>query len=326
MSGELIERYPGPGEYCPDCGERLRQPPGETNGTPSEPLTPEAYEQFQSRMLETWEALTPPPPRSGVLRRVALACIAVLAIVVAWVFFAWRPWSAASAAPVHVCGSSLTRQVAGDLVRAFAAQTHTPATRFDLSGDNGCDVRFSVATGASRSDAIALDGVVVVVHPRNPIGRLSEAQVRGIVGGSIADWSQVGGAPGRIEPVLPDESTDERRAIAATVLLGTRVAPNIRTAHSSVEIARYVSSASGMRRIGIAAFSSAVPAKVLPIGTAPIPSVLSIENRSYPLVLAVVVDAADAHNAAARALAKFARSADAQPVIARDGLVTKGGV
>ena len=45
---------------------------------------------------------------------------------------------------------------------------------------------------------VALDGIAVVVNPKNPVSRLSFEQLRGIFMGSITDWKQVGGKPGKI--------------------------------------------------------------------------------------------------------------------------------
>ncbi len=45
---------------------------------------------------------------------------------------------------------------------------------------------------------VALDGIAVVVNPKNPVSRLSFEELRGIFMGSITDWKQVGGKPGQI--------------------------------------------------------------------------------------------------------------------------------
>lgn len=45
---------------------------------------------------------------------------------------------------------------------------------------------------------VALDGIAVVVNPKNPVSRLSFEELRGIFMGSVTDWKQVGGKPGQI--------------------------------------------------------------------------------------------------------------------------------
>jgi len=49
-----------------------------------------------------------------------------------------------------------------------------------------------------KQHIVALDGIAVVVNPKNPVSRLSFEELRGIFMGSITDWKQVGGRPGRI--------------------------------------------------------------------------------------------------------------------------------
>jgi phosphate transport system substrate-binding protein len=49
-----------------------------------------------------------------------------------------------------------------------------------------------------KEHKVALDGIAVVVNPKNPVSRLSFEELRGIFMGSITDWKQVGGKPGPI--------------------------------------------------------------------------------------------------------------------------------
>jgi phosphate transport system substrate-binding protein len=54
---------------------------------------------------------------------------------------------------------------------------------------------------------VAMDGVCVVVHPSNPVEKLTKAQVRGIYTGKIRNWNQVGGANMPIVVVSRDTSS-----------------------------------------------------------------------------------------------------------------------
>jgi phosphate transport system substrate-binding protein len=45
---------------------------------------------------------------------------------------------------------------------------------------------------------VAFDGIAVVVNANNPITKLSKRQVEQIFTGDVADWSAVGGAPGKV--------------------------------------------------------------------------------------------------------------------------------
>lgn len=51
---------------------------------------------------------------------------------------------------------------------------------------------------------IGLDGMAIIVHPRNQVKNLTMKQVRDIYAGRITDWREVGGSPGRIVIVSRD--------------------------------------------------------------------------------------------------------------------------
>src|SRR5262249_38734880 len=68
---------------------------------------------------------------------------------------------------------------------------------------------------AEHEHVVGLDGIVVIVSPRNPVAKLSLEQLQGIFSGAIFDWSQIGGAAGRINVYARDaksgRSTPSRR-------------------------------------------------------------------------------------------------------------------
>jgi hypothetical protein len=47
----------------------------------------------------------------------------------------------------------------------------------------------------------------VIISPRNPVAKLSLQQLQGIFSGAISDWSQVGGAAGRINVYARDSKS-----------------------------------------------------------------------------------------------------------------------
>jgi len=53
-----------------------------------------------------------------------------------------------------------------------------------------------------RTIPVAIDGLVLVVHARNPLPGLNREQVAGIFTGAIASWGQLGGAANAIRPVV----------------------------------------------------------------------------------------------------------------------------
>ena len=61
------------------------------------------------------------------------------------------------------------------------------------------EVSAATAKGVTLKPIIvAFDGIAVVVNANNPIAKLSKRQVEQIFTGDVADWSAVGGKPGKI--------------------------------------------------------------------------------------------------------------------------------
>ena len=56
----------------------------------------------------------------------------------------------------------------------------------------------------------AVDGVAVIVHPTRTIRDLTAQQVKDVFAGKVADWSELGGAPGAINLYGRDEASGTR--------------------------------------------------------------------------------------------------------------------
>ncbi|MDA0666964.1 MAG: phosphate ABC transporter substrate-binding protein [Planctomycetota bacterium] len=114
-----------------------------------------------------------------------------------------------------VTGSSTLAPLLADLAASYE-RLH-PEVRIDVqSGGSGrgiADARSGVADfgmvsrdlyteeGDLKAWTLARDGVGLLVHEENPIPALTSNQVRAIYRGEITDWSQLGGAAGRITVV-----------------------------------------------------------------------------------------------------------------------------
>ncbi len=90
------------------------------------------------------------------------------------------------------------------------------AAVIDGTTDIGNTSRFMRATEWSRAVAnnvlpynwyIASDGLAVIVHPSNPIQRLTFTQIRDMYTGAITNWNQVGGPNLRVVVVSRDTAS-----------------------------------------------------------------------------------------------------------------------
>lgn len=67
---------------------------------------------------------------------------------------------------------------------------------------------------AKYSDLVAfpfaVDGVAVVIHPKNPLANLTSTQIQEIFAGKITNWQQLGGSDGTINIYSRDEASGTR--------------------------------------------------------------------------------------------------------------------
>lgn len=319
-SGERVELYPGPGEYCPDCGEPLEAIPPEPQA-PFGGLSP--LEALQTLPPEQAHATSSPrKTRRPIFAGLAVAAAAIAVVLLLHPSAIGRTGNAGT---VRVCASSITDRFARDLVRGYAEQNATSESQFSIVQSAPCDVRLAAAVNANPDGTIAHDAVVVVVNPANPLTRLTQDEVRRIFAGEITDWSQLGGKPARIEAYATARGTDEASSSMRGLMQGKPFAPNVQRLPSSNDVTHAVVGAGSLGAIGLVAFSQSDPAKILAIGPNT-PNPLSIADGRYPLSVAVTVALDSSAHPAAVALTGYARSDDAQPIVARSGLITKRGI
>ncbi|MBG0808035.1 phosphate ABC transporter substrate-binding protein [Methylosinus sp. H3A] len=125
------------------------------------------------------------------------------------------PHVRAAESKITLSGSSTVAPLAAEIGRRF--EENNPGVRVDVqSGGSSrgvADARSGLAdigmasraTNPDESDlqffTIARDGIGVIVHKSNSVRSLTDEQIAGIYVGKIADWSAVGGKPGRITVV-----------------------------------------------------------------------------------------------------------------------------
>ncbi|UOG62353.1 phosphate ABC transporter substrate-binding protein [Leptospira noguchii] len=61
--------------------------------------------------------------------------------------------------------------------------------------------------GKFESLTIAYDGIAIIVHPSNPIRKISLEAASKIFSGEISDWSKVGGKPGKIDVIIRNDKS-----------------------------------------------------------------------------------------------------------------------
>jgi phosphate transport system substrate-binding protein len=78
------------------------------------------------------------------------------------------------------------------------------------------------------------DVLVVITHKGNPVANLTEAQLRTVFSGGVANWEQVGGPNLQIRVISPDRDTAAYKMFAGMVMRGMDVDYYLLTARSTV--------------------------------------------------------------------------------------------
>lgn len=69
---------------------------------------------------------------------------------------------------------------------------------------------------------IAIDSLVIITHPNNPVSQITMAQLRGIYDGQITNWSELGGQDAPINVVQLGDGTGTRSVFESRVFEGNR--------------------------------------------------------------------------------------------------------
>ncbi|HOO47076.1 MAG TPA: PstS family phosphate ABC transporter substrate-binding protein [Deltaproteobacteria bacterium] len=94
-------------------------------------------------------------------------------------------------------------------------------------------------------NVIAMDGIAVVVHPKNPISSLTREQIKSIYTGNISDWSEVGARSGRIIVISRDSSSGTFETFEELALDKEKVRPDALTTASNQAVAQTVAQTPG---------------------------------------------------------------------------------
>lgn len=81
--------------------------------------------------------------------------------------------------------------------------------------------------------AIAMDGVCPIVHPSNPVEKLTSQQIKDIYQGKITNWKEVGGADMAIVIISRDTSSGTYETFHKLVMKKEKMADNIEYVNSN---------------------------------------------------------------------------------------------
>jgi phosphate transport system substrate-binding protein len=127
---------------------------------------------------------------------------------------------------------------------------------------------------------VAMDGVCVVVHPSNPVTKLTSEQVRDIYAGKITNWSQVGGSNTPIVVISRDTSSGTYETFETLIMKKQPMAQGVEYVNANPQAQARVKTTPGA--IGCVGLGFLEGVKALPIdGIAPTKQ--TVANGTYPL-------------------------------------------
>ncbi|MFJ4345627.1 substrate-binding domain-containing protein [Pseudomonas sp. NPDC089401] len=180
---------------------------------------------------------------------------------------------------------------------------------------------------ASAEQVIGLDGVALIVHPDNPLPRLTTRQLAQVFSGQVQRWEQLGVAGGAIHLYARDDRSGTFETFKALVLdpLHAQLSPKAQRFESSEQLAGRV--AADRQAIGFSSLAAVHGAKVLAVAEGDAPAMLPertlVASEDYPLSRRLYFYLPANARPQAKALADFAQSPAGQAIVADQGFVSQ---
>lgn len=176
---------------------------------------------------------------------------------------------------------------------------------------------------------VALDGIAVIVHPKNPVDILSLSQLQGIFTGTITNWQEVGGANQEILVFSRESSSGTFVFFQEHVMNRQDYTPRARLLPGTSALVQAVSSdraAIGYVGLGYITEASekikAIMIKGQGDGAAIVPSEQSIKNGTYPIARPLFLYTKGEPRGTTKDFLNFTRSPQGQNIVRDTGYVS----
>jgi len=171
---------------------------------------------------------------------------------------------------------------------------------------------------------IAMDGIAVVVNPKNSVEKLTIDQLKRIYTGEVTNWKQVGGPDMKIVVVSRDTSSGTYEVFEELVLKGARVTPGALLQASNGTVSDVVSRTPGaVGYVGLAYLSDKLKAVKIGISEKAYiePSLATVQSGQYPIARALYMFTSGWPTGDAARFIAFILSAEGQKIVKEEGFV-----
>ena len=170
---------------------------------------------------------------------------------------------------------------------------------------------------------IALDGLAVIVHPKNPVSDLTAEQICDIYMAKITNWKDVGGNDAKIHIISREEGSGTRSAFEELLMEKKPVTPKAIVQNSNGTVRQLVCddvNAIGFISLGLVEQLGTKPVKALAIdGVAA--SQENIENGSYKLYRPFLFVLKEEPQGATKEFIDYVLSEEGQKLLVDEGLI-----
>ena len=246
----------------------------------------------------------------------------------------------------HVVAQIVGDQGFGDPINAVKVSSTTSgdAFRYLLSGEADIgmasrairreEARILRAAGkgnmrdSSQEHIIAVDSLVVIVHPDNNISRLTIDQMAGIYSGQIRNWAEVGGKDAPINIHDFRDGSGTRSSFMNAIFSGDEVeVAGAQVQPNNVEMSDTITS--DPNAIGYVGYAFQRGAKPLSLvnecGITMTPDTFSVRTEEYSLQRRLYLyNTSDGLSEEADALVDYIQSTEADEVIEKSGFISLG--
>ncbi len=171
---------------------------------------------------------------------------------------------------------------------------------------------------------IAYDALAVVVHPSNPVQRLTRTQLEGIFRGKITNWKQVGGDDRRIVVYSRETSSGTYEFFKESALKNKNYMAGSLSMPATGAIIQSVAQTKGaIGYVGLAYLSPRTKVLAISYDDAhyALPSVENATNKTYPIVRPLYYYYEAGKEALVRPLIDFILSPEGQMLIKKSGYI-----
>lgn len=170
-----------------------------------------------------------------------------------------------------------------------------------------------------RTVAVARDGIVLVVHPQNPVRDLRLRDLRALYAGTVRDWRSLGGPAARITAITREEGSGTRAAFELLVMSGQAIANSTLVQDSAGAVRQMVGSdPAAIGYISIGLVDATVKALCLD-GVAG--NEASIDAGDYPLVRPFLFVLPLVHDAKASEFLTWVTGPEGHALLRQEGLL-----